>query len=63
MNKSEVEKLLKGDTVKVGKNQIYLDDEFFVVEKYEYTENGIDMYSVYEGYKSIEIAIKMAKTI
>jgi len=63
MNKNEIEKLLKGETIKVGKNQIYLEDEFFVVEKYECTDNGIDIYSVNDGYKSIELAIKMAKTL
>jgi len=62
MNKNEIEKLLKGEIIKVGKNQIYLDDEFFIVEKYEHTENGVDMYSVVDGYKSIELAIKIAKT-
>jgi len=29
MNKNEIEKLLKGETVKVGKNKIYLEEEFF----------------------------------
>jgi hypothetical protein len=64
MNKKEIEKLLKGETIKVGKNQIYIDgDEFFIVEKYEYTNNGIDMFSVHDGYKSIELAIEIAKTL
>ena len=63
MNKNEIEKLLKGETIKVGKNQIYLEDDFFIVEKYEYTDNGVDLYSVDDGYRSIELAIKTAKSI
>ena len=40
MNKQELEKLLKGyQNIKVGKNQIYLDGELFVVEKFEYVDN------------------------
>jgi len=63
MNKNEIERLLKGEAIKIGKNQIHLEDNFFIVEKYEYTDNGIDMFSVDDGYKSIEFAIKMAKTL
>lgn len=48
--------------IKVGKNQIYQDGDLFVVEKYEYTENGHDMFSVYDGYPQLETAIRIAKT-
>jgi len=63
MNKNEIGKLLKGEIIKVGKNQIYIEDEFFVVEKYEHTDKGVDVYSANDGYKSIELAIKIAKTL
>jgi len=64
MRKEDLEKLLNGESVKVGKNQIYLDDEgYFVVEKYDHTENKVEFFNVFEGYKSIELAIKMAKSI
>ena len=64
MNKQELEKLLKGyQNIKVGKNQIYLDDELFVVEKFEYVDNGVDMFSVVDGFENIEDAIRVAKTL
>ena len=64
MRKEDLEKLLNGESVKVRKNQIYLDsDNYFVVEKYEYTENKIEFFSVFDGYRSIELAIKTAKSI
>ena len=64
MHKEDLEKLLNGESVKVGKNQIYLDgDGYFVVEKYDHTENKVEFFSVIDGYRSIEIAIKTAKSI
>ena len=64
MRKEDLEKLLNGESVKVGKNQIYLDgDGYFVVEKYDYTENKVEFFNVFEGYKNIELAIKTAKEI
>ena len=64
MNKQELEKLLKGyQNIKVGKNQIYLDGELFVVEKFEYVDNGVDMFSVVDGFENIEDAIRVAKTL
>ena len=64
MRKEDLEKLLNGESVKIGKNQIYLDgDNYFVVDKYDHTENKVEFFSVFEGYRSIEIAIKTAKSI
>ena len=49
--------------LRLVKIRFILKKNFFVVEKYEYTNDGIDVYSVNDGYKSIELAIKMAKTL
>ena len=49
--------------IKIGKNQIYREDNIFVVEKYEYSDdNGVDYFSVIDGYEDIEVAIRSAKT-
>jgi len=64
MRKEDLVKLLNGESVKVGKNQIYLDgDNYFIVEKYDHTENEVEFFNVFDGFKSIELAIKMAKDI
>ena len=57
------DKQIRSEVVKVGKNQIYRDKDVFIVEKYEFTdENGVDMFSVIDGYADIELAIRSAKT-
>ena len=54
MRKEDLEKLLNGESVKVGKNQIYLDGNgYFIVEKYDHTENKVEFFNVFEGYRSI----------
>lgn len=64
MRKEDLVKLVNGESAKVGKNQIYLDgDGYFVVEKYDHTENKVEFFNVFEGYRSIELAIKIAKEI
>lgn len=71
MNFKDLVKLINGETVRVGKHQIYFDKDednknegFFVLEQYEYTtENNVDMFSVVDGFKNIEIAINTAKKI
>lgn len=49
----------------VGKNKIYFDDYgddyYFVVEKYEFTDNETDMFSVIDGYTLWEDAVQAAK--
>lgn len=52
--------ILNNGIIKVGKNQVYQDGVLFVVEKYEYTENGVDMFSVYDGYYNFIQAINIA---
>lgn len=58
-------KALKEGNLKVGKNQIYFDDlgnsePIFVVEKFEYEENGVDMFSVVDGFETFEEAYEVA---
>lgn len=57
------QQILSNGIIKVGRNKIYQDDNLFVVEKYEYTENGEDYFSVYDGYEDLEKAIRVAKTV
>jgi len=67
VNFKDLVKLVNGETVKVGKQQIYYDkdSECFVVEQYEYTttESNEDMFSVFDGFENIEVAISTAKRI
>lgn len=65
MNFKQILQLVNGETIKVGNknNQIYYDSDnkCFVVELFEFTdENQEDMFSVADGFKDIEIAIKVA---
>lgn len=53
----------KDQYIQIGDNQIYQDGNLFVVEKFEYIQGGIKMYSVYDGYSDLEQAIKIAKTL
>ena len=58
--------MLNGSTVKVGNynNQIFLDGDYFCVEKFEYTDsNGVDIFSVYNSYANIEDALKFASIV
>ena len=64
MNKEELMLLVEGKVLKVGKNQIYIDEEYFVVEKFEYTtESGVDMFSIDDGYRLLEDALNQAKIL
>jgi hypothetical protein len=63
MNKSEIERLLNGQIVKIGRNQIHLDGELFIVEKYISTDGGEDVFEVYDGYDDIYEAIKNARIL
>ncbi len=50
--------------IKVGKNQIYRDwDGSWIVEKFEYMQNGVPMYSVYDAFKSKSKAMSVASRI
>jgi len=58
--------ILKAGELKVGKNQIYYDENSssnpsFIVEKYEWEENGVPMYSVVDSFFDFETAMKAAK--
>lgn len=48
------------EIVKVGKHQIFKEDNLYVVEKFEFEENGKDQFSVHDGYKTMEEALKNA---
>jgi hypothetical protein len=62
MEKRE-QKILDNGHIKIGKNQIFQDGNLFVVEKYEYTENEQDYFSVNDAYDDLEKAISVAKRI
>jgi hypothetical protein len=56
---------VKGNVIKLSNNlnQIYLDtrrieDGMWVLEQYEYTDNGTDMYSVFDSFDDLEAAIR-----
>lgn len=53
----------KYKNIRVGKNQIFWDGEYWTVEKFEYMDNGKPMYSVYDAYKSKEKAMEVAKSL
>lgn len=63
---SKTFKLLKdGNNLKVGKNQIYFNDygtgePCFIVEKFEYVQNGEDMFSVVDGFDTFDEAYDVA---
>ena len=62
-------KILKeGNILKVGKNQIYFDDfsdnrPYFIVEKFEYENNGHDNFSLIGGFNSFKLAYEVAKDL
>ena len=63
MNYEELQKLINGESVKVGNknNQIYYDNGYFQVEFYEFTnEKEGEMFSVGDGFVNIEDAINLA---
>ena len=63
MNYEELQKLINGESVKVGNknNQIYYDDGYFQVEFYEFTnEKEGEMFSVGDVFVNIEDAINLA---
>lgn len=52
--------------VKVGKHRIHQDldyDNTFVLEQFEFNSDGIDMFSVVDGYPNLIDAINAAKRI
>lgn len=52
--------------VKVGNHQIFQEpsnERHFVLEKFEFVENGTNMYSVHDSYADLETAIRVAKTL
>jgi len=62
MTVDEIRKLCNGEFVKIGKNQIIIDEQYFIVEKYEYTDkNGENYYSVIDGFELLEDAINSAE--
>jgi len=62
MTVDEIKKLCTGETIKIGKNQIYMDDVYFIVEKFEYTDETYgDQFSVVDGFRLLEDAIDSAK--
>lgn len=52
-----------GKKIKVGKNQIYKDYDVWVVEIFEYSQNGVPMYSVFDAFKNKKQAINAARII
>lgn len=60
MNSAQFNTLKSGANLKVGKNQIFFDGEFFVVEQFEWVEDGQDMFSVLDAFMDFEEAYKAA---
>lgn len=53
----------KYENIKVGKNQIHWDGEVWVVEVFEFEDNGTPMYSVVDTYKEKSKAMKVARLV
>ncbi len=50
---------IEGDIIKLSnKNQVFYDNGYYVIEQFEYVDNGIDMFSVFMDFKTLEEAIK-----
>lgn len=49
--------------IKVGKNQIHWDGEFWNVEVFEFMDGKTPMYSFVNSYKKKETAIKVARAV
>ena len=49
--------------MKVGKNQIYLHDDLWTIEVYEFMDGATPMYSVWDATPSKSLAIKYAKLV
>lgn len=60
MNSAQFNVLKTGENLKVGKNQIFFDGEFFIVEQFEWVENNQDMFSVLDAFMDFEEAYKAA---
>lgn len=63
MQEEILQKLLytgEHEIVKVGKHQIFKEADLYVVEKFEFEENGKDQFSVHDGYETMEEALKNA---
>ena len=57
------ESIMNGN-IKVGKNQIYQDDDkSWVIEVFEYMDGDVLMYSTFDAVKSKEQAIALAKVV
>lgn len=53
----------QGHVIKIGEHQVFKDnsqDYPYVVEKFEYTEDGQDMFSVHDGYDNLWDAVNVA---
>lgn len=62
MTVEELKKLCSGEPVKIGKNQISIDDIYFIVEKFEFVDKQFgDQFSVVDGFRLLEDAIDSAK--
>ncbi|MEK3955699.1 MULTISPECIES: hypothetical protein [unclassified Psychrobacillus] len=48
------------EVVKVGKHQIYKEAPFYVLEKFEFVEDGVDMFRVFDTYESKEEVVRAA---
>ena len=59
---ASAEKTASEEPIKVGKNQVTFQDGLWVVEVFEYEEEGVPMYSVLDGYEDKEKALRVAKT-
>jgi hypothetical protein len=58
------EELDKGNNVRIGKNQVFKDGGVYMVETFEYEDqDGVPMYSVQDGYKTVEEAIRNATLV
>ena len=49
--------------IPIKKNQIYKDGKVWIVELFEYFQNGIPMYSVFDAFKTKRQAINIAKIV
>jgi hypothetical protein len=60
MNSEQFKILKENGILKVNKNQIFFDGELFIVEQFEWVEEGEDMFSVLDGFTDFEDAYRAA---
>jgi hypothetical protein len=50
---------IEGNIIKLSnKNQVFYDNGYYVIEQFEFVQNGVDMFSVFMDFKTLEEAVK-----